>query len=193
MCSPKNGESWKMMDEMLANSEDFYQALGLPYQVINIVSGELNDAAAKKYDLEAHFPASQTYRELVSCSNCTDYQVGGTRSARPPPTPFLAMPPAPNTNPPPLHDDSPHPRASCPPVDTPLPRCLCPSDRVRPPCFASSLWASPLLPQSGLVLRETPTGCPSRGEFRRGTHPPPTSASTFRLLLPSPPASFLPS
>ena len=44
-------------------------------QVVNIVSGELNNAAAKKYDLEAWFPASRTYRELVSCSNCTDYQV----------------------------------------------------------------------------------------------------------------------
>ena len=41
------------------------------------MSGELNNAAAKKYDLEAWFPASRTYRELVSCSNCTDYQVGG--------------------------------------------------------------------------------------------------------------------
>lgn len=40
--------------------------------------GELNNAAAKKYDLEAHFPASKTFRELVSCSNCTDYQVRGT-------------------------------------------------------------------------------------------------------------------
>lgn len=47
-----------------------------PLQVVNIVSGELNNAAAKKYDLEAWFPASKTYRELVSCSNCTDYQVG---------------------------------------------------------------------------------------------------------------------
>ena len=47
------------------------------HRVINIVSGALNDAAAKKYDLEAWFPASATYRELVSCSNCTDYQVGG--------------------------------------------------------------------------------------------------------------------
>ena len=43
--------------------------------MVNIVSGELNNAAAKKYDLEAWFPASRTYRELVSCSNCTDYQV----------------------------------------------------------------------------------------------------------------------
>lgn len=48
--------------------------LKLPYRVVNIVSGALNDAAAKKYDLEAWFPASATYRELVSCSNCTDYQ-----------------------------------------------------------------------------------------------------------------------
>ena len=71
------------------------QSLGLPYRVVNIVSGALNNAAAKKYDLEAWFPASkvrivghvsgpagafltctipQTFRELVSCSNCTDYQ-----------------------------------------------------------------------------------------------------------------------
>ncbi|GER48604.1 serine--tRNA ligase [Striga asiatica] len=42
--------------------------------VVSIVSGALNDAAAKKYDLEGWFPASKTYRELVSCSNCTDYQ-----------------------------------------------------------------------------------------------------------------------
>ena len=42
--------------------------------MVSIVSGALNDAAAKKYDLEAWFPASKTYRELVSCSNCTDYQ-----------------------------------------------------------------------------------------------------------------------
>ncbi|GKE38235.1 serine--tRNA ligase-like protein, partial [Tanacetum coccineum] len=48
--------------------------LKLPYQVVAIVSGALNDAAAKKYDLEAWFPVSATFRELVSCSNCTDYQ-----------------------------------------------------------------------------------------------------------------------
>ena len=63
-----------MQEEMLKNSEDFYQTLGLPYRVVNIVSGALNSAAAKKYDLEAWFPASQTYRELVSASNCTDFQ-----------------------------------------------------------------------------------------------------------------------
>lgn len=42
--------------------------------MINIVSGALNDAAAKKYDLEAWFPGYNAYRELVSCSNCTDFQ-----------------------------------------------------------------------------------------------------------------------
>merc|ERR1711870_88333 len=54
------------------------KSLGLPYHVVAIVSGELNNAAAKKYDLEAWFPGQEdgkgNYRELVSCSNCTDYQ-----------------------------------------------------------------------------------------------------------------------
>lgn len=51
--------SWEMMEHMLQNSELFYQQLGLPYQVVNIVSGALNNAAAKKFDLEAWFPASK--------------------------------------------------------------------------------------------------------------------------------------
>ncbi|KAI9186096.1 hypothetical protein LWI28_013758 [Acer negundo] len=72
--SPNGNDSWEMHEEMIKNSEDFYKMLNLPYQVVAIVSGALNDAAAKKLDLEAWFPASQTYRELVSCSNCTDYQ-----------------------------------------------------------------------------------------------------------------------
>eukprot|EP00249_Psilotum_nudum_P013410 c24313_g1_i1 orf=192-1334(+) len=72
--SPLDNKSWEMHEEMLRNSEEFYQQLGLPYQVVEIVSGALNDAAARKYDLEAWFPSSKTYRELVSCSNCTDYQ-----------------------------------------------------------------------------------------------------------------------
>merc|ERR1712232_458182 len=42
-----------------------------------LVSGELNDAAVKKYDLEGWFPGQKAYRELVSCSNCTDYQARG--------------------------------------------------------------------------------------------------------------------
>jgi seryl-tRNA synthetase len=59
---------------MIANSEEFYKTLKLPYQVVAIVSGALNNAAAKKYDLEAWFPFQGEYKELVSCSNCTDYQ-----------------------------------------------------------------------------------------------------------------------
>ncbi|KAG7400585.1 Cytosolic seryl-tRNA synthetase [Phytophthora boehmeriae] len=63
-----------MHQEMLRHAEEFYQSLNLPYRVVNIVSGELNNAAVKKYDLEAWFPAYKEYRELVSASNCTDYQ-----------------------------------------------------------------------------------------------------------------------
>lgn len=74
LTSPNGTDSWDMHEEMIKNSEDFYRTLKIPYQVVSIVSGALNDAAAKKYDLEGWFPASQTYRELVSCSNCTDYQ-----------------------------------------------------------------------------------------------------------------------
>lgn len=63
-----------MFDEMVANSEAFYQSLGIPYQLVGIVSGALNLAAAKKYDLEAWFPFQGAYKELVSTSNCTDYR-----------------------------------------------------------------------------------------------------------------------
>lgn len=66
--------SWEAFDQMIATSEEFYQSLGLPYHVVAIVSGALNNAAAKKYDLEAWFPHQGEYKELVSCSNCTDYQ-----------------------------------------------------------------------------------------------------------------------
>ncbi|KAL8707850.1 MAG: hypothetical protein Q9220_007204 [cf. Caloplaca sp. 1 TL-2023] len=66
--------SWQAFDDMIALSEEFYQSLGLPYQVVAIASGALNNAAAKKYDLEAWFPFQGEYKELVSCSNCTDYQ-----------------------------------------------------------------------------------------------------------------------
>lgn len=59
---------------MIGNSEEFYKSLNLPFQIVAIVSGALNNAASKKYDLEAWFPYQQEYKELVSCSNCTDYQ-----------------------------------------------------------------------------------------------------------------------
>lgn len=67
-------KSWEEFDRMIGASEEFYKSLGLPYRVVGIVSGELNNAAAKKFDLEAWFPFQKEYKELVSCSNCTDYQ-----------------------------------------------------------------------------------------------------------------------
>jgi len=72
--SPHDDESWKMMDEMIDNAETFCKLLNIPYRIVCIVSGALNNAAAKKLDLEAWFPGSGAFRELVSCSNCLDYQ-----------------------------------------------------------------------------------------------------------------------
>lgn len=72
--SPHDDASWKMFDEMINNAEEFNKKLGIPYRIVNIVSGELNNAASKKFDLEAWFPGSGKFRELVSCSNCLEYQ-----------------------------------------------------------------------------------------------------------------------
>ena len=72
--SPHDGKSWEALDEMIANSEEFCKLLEIPYRVVAICSGALNNAAAKKLDLEAWFPGSGAFRELVSCSNCLDYQ-----------------------------------------------------------------------------------------------------------------------
>lgn len=72
LCNPN--ESDAMLERMISLSEEFYKTLGLSYQVVLVASGEMNDAAAKKYDLEAWFPNAKKYRELVSASNCTDYQ-----------------------------------------------------------------------------------------------------------------------
>jgi hypothetical protein len=51
---------------MIATSEEFYQSLGLPYQIVAIVSGALNNAAAKKYDLEAWFPFQGEYKVVAT-------------------------------------------------------------------------------------------------------------------------------
>ncbi len=67
-------ESKNTHKELLENAEIIYKKLELPYRIVSIVSSELNDNASKKYDLEGWFPGSDTYRELVSCTNCRDYQ-----------------------------------------------------------------------------------------------------------------------
>ena len=60
--------------KILAVEEEIYQDLGIPYRVINIASGDLGAPASKKYDIEYWSPVDGAYREITSCSNCTDYQ-----------------------------------------------------------------------------------------------------------------------
>jgi seryl-tRNA synthetase len=61
-------------DFLLAREEELISALELPYRVVNIAAGDLGASASKKYDIEVWLPGQQAYRELTSCSNCTDYQ-----------------------------------------------------------------------------------------------------------------------
>ncbi|MEM0218181.1 MAG: serine--tRNA ligase [Desulfurococcaceae archaeon] len=70
----KPEESWDLMEELIRNAEELFQGLELPYRVVNIASGDLGAPAAKKYDLEVWMPAQGLYREMVSCSNTTDWQ-----------------------------------------------------------------------------------------------------------------------
>lgn len=67
-------ESQAMHAEILGLEEELWQSLGVPYHVINIASGDLGAPAAKKYDIEYWSPIDKKYRELTSCSNCTDFQ-----------------------------------------------------------------------------------------------------------------------
>ncbi len=71
-CLPE--QSWKWHEKLISNAEKLWQGLGIPYRVVNICTGDLGIVAAKKYDLEAWMPAQVKYREMVSCSNCTDWQ-----------------------------------------------------------------------------------------------------------------------
>ena len=61
-------------DALLALEEELVQEVGLPYRVVNVAAGDLGASAAKKYDIEAWFPAQERYREITSTSNTTDYQ-----------------------------------------------------------------------------------------------------------------------
>ena len=71
-CTPE--QSWKLHEELVENAENLIQKLGLAYRVVNVCTGDIGTVAAKKYDIEAWMPAQNAYREVVSCSNCTDYQ-----------------------------------------------------------------------------------------------------------------------
>src|SRR5438093_2399711 len=67
-------KSWDEHERMLAIEESLVQTVELPYRVVNTAAGDLSSAAAKRYDIEAWFPAQSRYREITSCSNTTDYQ-----------------------------------------------------------------------------------------------------------------------
>jgi len=67
-------ESWKWIEEMIKTEVEIWTALNIPFRTINMCSGDLGRVSAKTYDLELWMPSQGKYREMVSCSNCTDYQ-----------------------------------------------------------------------------------------------------------------------
>jgi seryl-tRNA synthetase len=71
-CVPE--KSREIHEMILSVEEELWQALGVPYHVVNIAAGDLGAPAAKKYDIEYWSPVDAKYRELTSCSNCTDFQ-----------------------------------------------------------------------------------------------------------------------
>ena len=62
------------MKRMLQTAEEFYQKLEIPYRVMLLSSGDMGKISAKTYDIEAWMSGQNAYREIVSCSNCLDYQ-----------------------------------------------------------------------------------------------------------------------
>jgi seryl-tRNA synthetase len=71
-CKPE--DSWKFHEELIANAEEIFKKLEIPYRIVNICTGDLGIIASKKYDIEAWSPRQNKYIEVVSCSNCTAYQ-----------------------------------------------------------------------------------------------------------------------
>jgi seryl-tRNA synthetase len=67
-------ESYTEHEHMLALSEDFFKLLDIPYRVLLLCSGETGKISAKTYDIEAWMSGQNAYREIVSCSNCLEYQ-----------------------------------------------------------------------------------------------------------------------
>jgi seryl-tRNA synthetase len=67
-------DSCEEHDKMLTITEEFYEKIGIPYRTVLLCSADLGKISAKTYDIEAWMPGQRAYREIVSCSNCTDYQ-----------------------------------------------------------------------------------------------------------------------
>jgi seryl-tRNA synthetase len=72
ICHPDH--SFEALESLTANAEVILQELNLPYQVIELCTGDLGFSAAKTYDLEVWIPSQESFREISSCSNCTDFQ-----------------------------------------------------------------------------------------------------------------------
>ena len=77
ICNPD--DSWDHHEELLSNAVELWDSLDLHYRIVNICTGDMGTVAAKKYDLEAWLPGAGAYKEVVSCSNCTDYQANRLR------------------------------------------------------------------------------------------------------------------
>ncbi|MFL2956249.1 MAG: serine--tRNA ligase [Candidatus Thalassarchaeaceae archaeon] len=77
ICNPD--DSWDHHEELLNNAVELWDSLDLHYRIVNICTGDMGTVAAKKYDLEAWLPGAGAYKEVVSCSNCTDYQANRLR------------------------------------------------------------------------------------------------------------------
>ena len=71
-CRPE--ESWEEHEKMIKSTEEFYQQLEIPYRLMLLSSGDMGKVSAKTYDIEAWMAGQNAYREIVSCSNCIDYQ-----------------------------------------------------------------------------------------------------------------------
>ena len=72
ICHPDH--SFEALESLTSNAETILQELNLPYQVIELCTGDLGFSAAKTYDLEVWIPSQESFREISSCSNCTDFQ-----------------------------------------------------------------------------------------------------------------------
>ena len=72
ICHPEH--SFEALESLTSNAETILQELNLPYQVIELCTGDLGFSAAKTYDLEVWIPSQESFREISSCSNCTDFQ-----------------------------------------------------------------------------------------------------------------------
>ena len=72
ICHPE--KSFEALENLTSHAETILQELNLPYQVVELCTGDLGFAAAKTYDLEVWIPSQETYREITSCSNCTEFQ-----------------------------------------------------------------------------------------------------------------------